>query len=69
MPDESLKTYQEVMDYLRRKKRKTNLLFGNGFSIGFEPDIFSYNALSNFIKKMQRYQSLEIIQNCRLKQF
>ena len=60
MPDESLKTYQEVMDYLRRKKRKTNLLFGNGFSIGFEPDIFSYNALSNFIKKCKDINLLRL---------
>ena len=52
MPDESFKTYQEVMDYLKSKKnRKINLLFGNGFSMGYDPQIFSYNALSEFVKK------------------
>ena len=53
MPDESFKTYQEVMDYLKSKKnRKIHLLFGNGFSMGYDPQIFSYNALSEFVKKM-----------------
>ena len=52
MPDESLKTYQEVMNYLKsKKKRKIHLLFGNGFSMGYDPQIFSYNALSEFVKK------------------
>ena len=50
MPDESFKTYQDVMTYLQGKKRKVNLLFGNGFSMGFDSHIFSYNALSNFVK-------------------
>lgn len=54
MPDESLKTYQEVIDYLKEKRKKDkrhiSLLFGNGFSMGFNPDIFSYNALSKFVK-------------------
>ncbi len=52
MPDESFKTYQEVMDYLKsKKKRKIHLLFGNGFSMGYDPQIFSYNALTEFVKK------------------
>mgnify|MGYP000898289064 FL=1 len=51
MPDETLKTYPEILAYLQAKKnRKINLLFGNGFSMGFAPQIFSYNALSNFVK-------------------
>ena len=51
MPDESLKTYQEVMDYLHSKRgRKIHLLFGNGFSMAYDPSIFSYNALGEFVK-------------------
>lgn len=45
-----LKTYDEVMTHLRSKAdRKTHLLLGNGFSISYDKDIFSYNALHNSI--------------------
>ncbi len=37
MADESFKTYQEVINYLKEKKRKINLLVGNGFSMAFDP--------------------------------
>ena len=52
MPDELLNTYPDILTYLqaRKPKRKINLLFGNGFSMGFDSSIFSYNALSNFVK-------------------
>jgi len=46
-----LKSYQEIITYLNKKKgRKKHLLFGNGFSMAYNPNIFSYNALSNFIE-------------------
>ena len=52
MPDESFKSYKDVIDYLKSKKnRRINLLFGNGFSIAYDRNIFSYNALSNFVKE------------------
>src|SRR5687767_6797559 len=44
-----LQTYQEVIHYLNTKGRIKHLLFGNGFSIAYDPKIFSYNALSKFI--------------------
>ncbi|MDB4901932.1 MAG: hypothetical protein JWQ63_1213 [Mucilaginibacter sp.] len=47
-------TFAELMTYedvLKRVKRKKHLLFGNGFSMSYDKDIFSYNALSNFIEK------------------
>ena len=50
MSIEDLKTYQEVIDDLNKKKRVKHLLFGNGFSMAYDPNIFSYNALSNFIE-------------------
>ena len=43
-----LMTYEDV---LKRVKRRKHLLFGNGFSMSYDKDIFSYNALSNFIEK------------------
>ncbi len=44
----NLKSYQEVLEYLK-KKRQYHLLLGNGFSMAYSPDIFSYNALHKFI--------------------
>lgn len=46
-----LQTYQQVLDHLKKEKRKKHLLLGNGFSIAYDSKIFSYNALSNFIKE------------------
>ena len=47
-----LQTYQEVISYLNSKSRQKHLLFGNGFSIAYDPTIFSYNALSRFIDEI-----------------
>jgi len=49
---EKLSTYQEVIEYLEKKKRDKHLLLGNGFSMAYDKDIFSYNSLSNFIEKI-----------------
>lgn len=46
-----LKKYQEVISYLKSKRRPKHLLLGNGFSISYDKDIFSYNALSDFVAK------------------
>ncbi|MGN6604519.1 MAG: DUF4917 family protein [Ginsengibacter sp.] len=51
MEIDKLKSYEEVIAYLNGPKgRKKHLLFGNGFSMAYDKDIFSYNALSNFIE-------------------
>lgn len=44
------KTYDEILKYLKSKKRIPNLLLGNGFSIAYDRTIFSYNALSDFVE-------------------
>lgn len=41
-----------VMDRLRKGHRKANLLLGNGFSVAYDPNIFTYNALYDFIDKL-----------------
>ena len=51
MKIDSLMSYQEVISSLNQKGRNKHLLFGNGFSMAYDKDIFSYNALSNFIEK------------------
>lgn len=51
MEIDKLMTCQEVMDSLHKRKRTKHLLLGNGFSMAFDRDIFSYNALSRFIEE------------------
>lgn len=46
-----LLTYDEMINSLKKKKRVKNLLIGNGFSIAYNPSIFSYNALGSYIDK------------------
>ncbi|AWL78270.1 DUF4917 domain-containing protein [Capnocytophaga canimorsus] len=47
---EELKEYETILAELKEKDRKKHLLFGNGFSISYDKDIFTYNALSKFIE-------------------
>lgn len=50
MEIEKLQSYEQVLSSLKKKGRKTHLLFGNGFSMAYDKKIFSYNALSQFIE-------------------
>lgn len=47
-----LPSYQQIEQDLFKKKRTKHLLFGNGFSMSYNQNIFSYNALSSFIDKI-----------------
>lgn len=46
---EELQCYDEIINYLHKKKRTLHLLIGNGFSVAYDKNIFSYNALSRFL--------------------
>ena len=48
----ALQSYQEVTSYLAKKNRTPHLLLGNGFSMAYDPGIFSYNALHAVIEKV-----------------
>lgn len=41
--------FDEVITYLHKKSRPYSLLMGNGFSMAYDSEIFSYNALYNFL--------------------
>lgn len=41
--------FQDVKDKLSTKRKPPSLLLGNGFSIAYDKDIFSYNSLSDYI--------------------
>jgi len=69
MEIEKLKTYQEVISSLDKKNRKKNLLFGNGFSMAYDSDIFSYNALSKFIENTGDPQIKELFKRLNTKNF
>lgn len=47
-----LPTYEFVSEYLTKKNREKHLLLGNGFSVAYSSDIFSYNALYSFIENL-----------------
>lgn len=51
MKIDALQNYDSVLKYLNKQKREKHLLLGNGFSMAYDNDIFSYNALSTFIEK------------------
>jgi len=42
-------TFEEVVASLAKKKRQMSLLIGNGFSMAYDREIFSYNALYDFL--------------------
>lgn len=48
-----IQTYQEVSEYLSKRKRQKHLLMGNGFSMSYDSEIFSYNALSKFLDELK----------------
>lgn len=50
MKIDELVSYKEIIVSLDKKQRTKHLLFGNGFSMAYDSNIFSYNALSTFIE-------------------
>lgn len=53
MTAEKIYTYDEVIKSLNEKKREKHLLLGNGFSMSYDSSIFSYNALSKFLDRIE----------------
>ena len=48
-----LEAFNDVLASINKNpKRAFHLLLGNGFSIGYDSSIFSYNALHDFINKL-----------------
>src|ERR1700676_44841 len=64
-----LQTYEEVLKYLEEKRRPKHLLFGNGFSIAYDKDIFSYNALSTFIENTDDHLLKQLFERLNTKNF
>ncbi|NGY04739.1 DUF4917 family protein [Solimonas terrae] len=48
-----LETFDDVRASIRKNpSRSFHLLLGNGFSMAYDPSIFSYNALHDFVEKL-----------------
>lgn len=69
MKIEQLMTYQNVVEHLNKNKRKKHLLIGNGFSMDFERNIFSYHALSKFIEKNGDQTVSKLFERLKTKNF
>jgi Domain of unknown function (DUF4917) len=48
-----LMTFEEISSSLKKKNRPMSLLLGNGFSMAYDKDIFSYNALYTFLTSQE----------------
>lgn len=64
-----MQTYREVTDYLTKENRQKHLLLGNGFSIAYDPKIFSYNALSRFIDNVENDMLKRLFEIIKTKNF
>lgn len=50
---EDLPDYKWIIEKLTKANRPKHLLMGNGFSMAYDRNIFSYNALNNFIEQLE----------------
>lgn len=69
MTVDNLPTYVEITNYLSSKKRPKHLLMGNGFSMAYDPSIFSYNALSTFIENSDDLLLKQLFKTINTKNF
>jgi hypothetical protein len=69
MKIDALPSFNDVVESLRQKKRTKHLLFGNGFSMAYDPKIFSYNALSTFIDHSQNVLLIKLFSIINTKNF
>ncbi len=49
---EDLPSYNSIIEKLSKRKKPNHLIMGNGFSMSYDPTIFSYNALYKFIEEL-----------------
>jgi len=66
---QNLKTYQQITSELKAKQRQIHLLLGNGFSMAYNPEIFSYNALHNFISSQDNLKIKSLFDIVKTKNF
>ncbi len=65
----ALQSYQQMISDLHEKKRKHHLLLGNGFSMAYDPAIFSYTALHKFIQESDDVVLTKLFSSIKTKNF
>src|SRR5690606_31405749 len=50
---DDLPNYKSVIEKLNQRSYPKHLIMGNGFSMAYDHKIFSYNALYDFIEKLE----------------
>ncbi len=65
----TIPSYQEVINHLRRSRRVHHLLLGNGFSMSYDPNIFSYTALHKFIQSSDDELLAKLFSTIKTKNF
>ena len=63
------KKYSDIIAELKKQKILHHLLLGNGFSIAYNPNIFSYNSLSNYIEKSNNEFTKKVFDIYKTKNF
>lgn len=66
---EHLDNFDEMLTNLRKKRRTVHLLLGNGFSMAYDPKIFSYNALADFVIKINDPTLVKLFEILKTKNF
>lgn len=66
---EELPDLTSVIDKLNKRKYPKHLLIGNGFSMAYDPKIFSYNALYDFIENQEDPTLIRLFQVINTKNF
>lgn len=65
-----LETFEDVLTSIRKNpKRQFHLLLGNGFSVAYDSDIFSYNALHEFVKNLNDKDLSKILEVIETRNF
>ncbi|MAZ10332.1 DUF4917 family protein [uncultured Limnobacter sp.] len=65
-----LETFDDVLESIRKNpRRQFHLLLGNGFSVSYDPKIFSYNALHEFVKNLKDRDLSKILEVIETRNF
>lgn len=65
-----LETFDDVLASIRKNSRRQfHLLLGNGFSVSYDPKIFSYNALHEFVKNLKDKDLSKILEVIETRNF
>lgn len=65
-----LETFDDVLASIRKNpRRQFHLLLGNGFSVSYDPTIFSYNALHEFVKNLKDKDLSKILEVIETRNF